>query len=516
MEICDKYLHDLILINPTLNDMFQFEKYKDKKHIQPNIYSENHYKELYQLDKKYLRILNKKKKKTINDLILQRDLLYNTKMEKGYKIYMYMPVNTNENILFDYITECSGNGTYFFNSRKDYHDFMNRLKSLTPITEEIIQKMKTGIHEKVCLPRKTVDKMIEKIQVTLSEQTYKHTINNRKPKDWNDSVHKYLVTNLESFLSFLLNDYYLHTKDILGLCSYVGGKDAYINIIQYETYNNISPDQVYQLGKKELNRLMKEKKRLHNKLNINAIDKYSYSNEKDILNDLKKIREKIRKTIFPKYFHGKINNKELYQIKKISRENDMYFAYYRSKKHNRFQGEFYMNTFDPKKVNRYELYVLSLHEGIPGHHYESLTNYRNKNISDYLRFGYDSYIEGWAMYCENLGDYKDDLHYYFKIQYEINRSLRLLLDTGIHYFHWDYNKCKRYMKKYLTNDEERIHNDILRYMNNPGQAITYKIGEKAFLYFRNKLLEQGIPIKDIHQILLNIGPCPIEIMKELL
>ena len=81
MELCDKYLYELILINPTLNDIFQFEEYKDKKHIQPNIYSEKYYNELYRLDMKYLRIL-KKKEKTTNDRILERDLKYNTKMEK--------------------------------------------------------------------------------------------------------------------------------------------------------------------------------------------------------------------------------------------------------------------------------------------------------------------------------------------------------------------------------------------------------------------------------------------------
>ena len=63
MEICDKYLHELILINPTLNDIFQFEKYKKKKHIQPNIYSEEYYNEIYRLDMKYLQILKKKKKR---------------------------------------------------------------------------------------------------------------------------------------------------------------------------------------------------------------------------------------------------------------------------------------------------------------------------------------------------------------------------------------------------------------------------------------------------------------------
>ena len=91
------------------------------------------------------------------------------------------------------------------------------------------------------------------------------------------------------------------------------------------------------------------------------------------------------------------------------------------------------------------------------------------------------------------------------------RSLRLVIDPGIHYYGWDYQKCFDISKKYLTNHtDEEIDKTILRYMNMPGQAITYKLGEKAFLYIREKLLKSGFNIKDIHEIMLESGPCPLE------
>tara|TARA_B100001094_G_scaffold198460_1_gene192554 strand:- start:538 stop:756 length:219 start_codon:yes stop_codon:yes gene_type:complete len=68
------------------------------------------------------------------------------------------------------------------------------------------------------------------------------------------------------------------------------------------------------------------------------------------------------------------------------------------------------------------------------------------------------------------------------------------------------------MKKYLHFEDDQIHNEILRYMDDPGQAITYKIGEKAFLFIREKLLKEGSTIQDIHQKMLAIGPCPIEFL----
>ena len=133
MELCDKYLYELIEINPTINDFFILKKFIHKRHIQPNIYSERYYGKLYQLDKKYLRLLNQKKEKTFYDEILLRDIKNNIHMEMEYEIYMYIPVNLNDNLLIDYVTECNGNGMYQFIKRKDYTIFLQRLKVLSQI-----------------------------------------------------------------------------------------------------------------------------------------------------------------------------------------------------------------------------------------------------------------------------------------------------------------------------------------------------------------------------------------------
>ena len=517
MELCDKYLYELLKINPVLNDFFLDQRLLNKKHVQPNIYSEDFYQKLYDLDKKYLKLLEKKNEKSLYDEILLRDINHNIRMEVDYEIYMYMPINFNDNVLIDYVTECSGNGKYVFSSRKDYTDFLKRLKRLSSITDEILLKMKNGIRNKVCLSKKTVDKMIENIQDILKHKSYNHKLKNKlKPKEWEQTVEKYLVNNLAKLVSFLIKDYYPHTIETIGLQSYKGGKDAYRSILRYLTFKSITPQEIHDLGWRELKRLMKEKKKLERILKLKDIDeyakKYTYTNGDDIIRDLKKIRKKLQTKIYPKFFHGKVANKDLYEIQKVQVENKQMFAYYdipdlKGKK----KGTFYMNTFFPENINKHELYVLSLHEGIPGHHFEVTTN-NKKDIPNYLKIGDTTYSEGWGLYCENLGDYQHDLKYYFKLQYEIHRSVRLIIDTAIHFFGWDYSKCFQFMKKYLHFEDEQIHNEILRYMDDPGQAITYKIGEKAFLYIREKLLKEGYTIRDIHQKMLAIGPCPIDFL----
>ena len=142
---------------------------------------------------------------------------------------------------------------------------------------------------------------------------------------------------------------------------------------------------------------------------------------------------------------------------------------------------------------------------------------KRSNKPYYLKFGDEAYSEGWALYCENLGEYKDDYNYYFKLNYEILRSLRLILDPAIHYYGWNYDKCYNLLKENLPHFTDiQIEKSILRYMNDPGQAITYKIGEKAFLYTVNKLLNKGYNIKDIHQKILDYDVIPIEFFVDII
>ena len=518
MELCDQYLHEMIKVDPTMNDFFLFKEYLPKKGSQPDTYSEKHYNRMHHIDLKYLKILKEKKKEeiTIYDKILLRDIKYNIHMETEYEIYMYMPINLNDNILTHYVTECSGGGSYVFEKRKDYLDFMKRLKSLNTITNEILLKMRNGMDEKVCLPQRTVSEMIQIIGDILKNKAYDNKAKN-KPKEWDKTVEKYLVNNLNKLFTFLLNEYYpLTQKDQIGLCSYRGGKSAYKKIIQYNTFSSIEPKHVYDLGWKELKRLTKEKKRLEKVLKVEDIDesvkKGTFSTEKEIIDSLKKIRTKLQKETYPKYFHGEILDKDLYSIKKVPLESNHMYAYYiPADLKNKKKGTFYINTSKPEDVNKHELYVLSLHEGIPGHHLQIIHQNRSAK-PDYLKLGDTGFSEGWALYCENLGDYQDDYEYYFKLNYEILRSMRLILDTGIHYFGWSYEKCFALMKKHKIDTDEGIEKAILRYMNNPGQAITYKIGEKAFLYVRENLLKKGYDIKEIHQMILEKGNYPIEFL----
>ena len=125
---------------------------------------------------------------------------------------------------------------------------------------------------------------------------------------------------------------------------------------------------------------------------------------------------------------------------------------------------------------------LVLHETNPGHHYQITYVNENKNIPLFLKIiSYDSYAEGWALYVENLGFYESKESLFGKYINEMLRAVRLVVDTGIHYYDWSYKKTYDYCEKYLFDYESQIHNQVLRYMSLPSQALCYKIGEKVIL-----------------------------------
>ena len=138
--IFEEYIQSLHSINPTINDFFMRDEWMNKNHIQPNVYSEKYYREMNNNNWKFLKKLNNKGKLSFYEDIFKSDLESSIHLEEDYLIYYYMPINIRSNKLIVYVGDCSGEGWYKFNIKKDYTDFLKRIQSLDDITNEIIKK----------------------------------------------------------------------------------------------------------------------------------------------------------------------------------------------------------------------------------------------------------------------------------------------------------------------------------------------------------------------------------------
>ena len=511
MELCDKYLHECIKIAPSMNDFLKYKKYKHLRHIQKNFFKEDYDKKFNKLFTKYLDLINRKKHLTFYDKILKRGLTYSKRIDR-IKFTEFLPLSSLDNFYYNIPSLIQGDMYFNIKTKKDIDDLINRFKIIPDMTETVITRMRKGIQKGITMYKGNLDILIENLQNILKSRSYVFKKNITYKKKFNEIIEKYYVGSVKKLLLFLLSEYYPCASNKLGFCQYPGGKELYKILLKESTFDNATPDNVHKLGLLELKRLIKYRNKFYGK----DIKKYKKNNfeyvKKDkVLKILHNYREELYKNM-EKYFHDNLDKKNNYLIKTSPPEIDGMSAYYYPTDFNKQKkGTFYINLnkidFD---IN--EMAVLSVHEGMPGHHYQLEKLLNDDTKPDYIKyFGETAYCEGWALYTENLFNYNHK-ELFHKINYEILRSLRLIVDTGIHYYGWCYEKSFNFMNKYLD-DKDLCRKEILRYISSPCQAVTYKIGEKTILHLRNIFLKKyPDKLKDFHEIILDMGPCPLDLL----
>jgi uncharacterized protein (DUF885 family) len=161
--------------------------------------------------------------------------------------------------------------------------------------------------------------------------------------------------------------------------------------------------------------------------------------------------------------------------------------------------------------------ALAYHEAVPGHHLQIAIMQEQKDMPDFRRYeGSTAFIEGWALYAEKLsremGFYHEDSSEYGRLNFEIWRAVRLVVDTGLHYYKWGRDEAIRYCLENSGEEEHEIEVEVDRYIAMPGQALAYKTGELKILELREKAKEVfglSFDIKDFHDRLLENGALPL-------
>ena len=529
MELCDKYLHELILVNPQMNDYLKLEKYNHLRGRIPNIFSNEYTKKEDKLNKKYYNLLKKKRNKTFYDQLLYDDLKDYFKV--SYFEDQYFPLSNLDNIYIDFIFDIkSSDSDYEFTDKQSYQDFISRMKTLTPITTILLSNLKEGLKKKITISGRIVRCLIHQMTEAIERNTHQNKFNHYRKipssiqKEFLDSIEKYIIRNIKKILKFLSEEYIQGCTNKIGLCSIRNGKRLYREIVKTNTYKDYTPEKVHQIGLSEVKTYVSKIEKLRRDLKIKGsyidfihlMKNHNSSKVKDVINELKKIRKRIVKDVLEIYFEEQIKEEDYYEIKSVTKEEKHTSAYYLLPDiTNQRKGTFFINSLDPKRINKHELAVLSLHEGIPGHHYENYLLRKSDKPLYYKTSDYTAYSEGWALYCEGLLKPKNNFELFWQLIYNLHRCVRLVLDTGIHYYNWTYERSFQFMKQHLPFDDEYIKNEIERYISDPGQAITYKIGELLILEFRKKYFKKKKgDYKGFHQLILKIGPCPLNVFKD--
>lgn len=458
----------------------------------------------------------------------------------------YLNVDQMGSRLKDYMDSSSQSLTSFpFDSVNHYKAYLKRMNGFGVYVDHQINLLKQGIKKKIVLNCIVAKKVRGTYKEALQLQVEKNPFFRPvlfMPKEFSDedkatlsgefrkNIKEKIIPYYRKFDQFFTQEYLPKCNSRFGLSSYPQGREWYKSQIKASTGLDLDSNEVHQLGLREVDRIRHEmikiKEDLQFKGDYKKFLKSLMSNPKNFFNNsdemFKKfveIKEKVA-TKIPDYFS--LIPKSDYTIVQSSNPEDAAGSYEGPTEMIGF-GKFHINTINLKSVPRFRAVTLSLHEAIPGHHFQIALAFERKNqISEFQRkiFYSVSFVEGWALYAEYLGNemgmYQDPMDRFGHLTDEMLRAVRLVVDTGIHSLGWSQKKAIKYMKDNLADSEKGIQIEVNRYSVWPGQALGYKIGQLKILELRKKAeneLGAQFNLKDFHTSVIGHGTVSLAVLE---
>jgi len=351
------------------------------------------------------------------------------------------------------------------------------------------------------------------------------------------AVRDFVRPAFELYLQFLRTEALprARSQELPGIGHVPKGAECYTRLIRLHTSLELSPAELHETGLREVSRINSEMQTLGKKV-------LGTSSLKDTLTSLRtdpslyfatrdQVEEKARaalarsKSVIPKWF-GRLPKADCVVVRVGDHEEKhSTTAYYRQPAADSSRpGEYYVNTYAPETRPRYEAEVLAYHESIPGHHLQIAIAQELEGIPDFRKYsGVTAFIEGWGLYAERLADemglYSSDLDRIGVLSFDAWRACRLVVDTGMHAKNWTRSQAIAFMLENTALAENNIVNEIDRYITWPGQAVAYKVGQLEILRLREEAkhrLGHHFDIRDFHDLLLNNGAIPLEVLREVM
>ena len=434
-----------------------------------------------------------------------------------------------------------------YSSKQDYEDWLIRLSKYVDNIINTKNNLEEGIQNGYTHPRLVTSQVIAQIDNILNsnieDNPYLKIFINADDSFFAKGEKEDLIIRATELIkvniipsyielnNFLKNIYLPNSRESIGLSDIPDGAAWYEYAARYHTTTNLSPDEIHNIGLKEVKRIRNEMEQIINNLQwdgdfksflnyLRTSPRFYYDNPDDLLNAYL-IMAKSIDPLLPKIF--KVFPRAPYGVIPIPAESAPFTttAYYNSPAKGR-PGYFYANLYKPESRPKYEIPVLTVHEAVPGHHFQISIAQELENVPTFRKYqSFTAFVEGWGLYSEELGEfmnlYDDPYDKFGQLTYDMWRAIRLVVDTGMHYKDWSRQDAIDLFIENTAKSKLDIENEVDRYIAWPGQALAYKIGQLKILELRNKAeLELGdkYDIKDFHHEVLKRGSLPLDILEE--
>lgn len=321
-----------------------------------------------------------------------------------------------------------------------------------------------------------------------------------------------------------------------GVWSLPDGQRYYQNRIREHTTLELMADEIHSIGLADVARIHQEMRALKDSIGYPGPlreffdfireDPDNYYEDSDagreqFLSDARRQVEKIYEVV-DGYFHTL--PKALLEVRRVElwRENSTSIAFYnRPSEDGSRPGIYYANLADMASVQKYVFSAITYHESVPGHHFQIALAQELIGLPKFRKYGgYGAFTEGWALYAEQLakemGFYTDPYHDFGRLQNELWRSARLVIDTGIHAMRWTRDEAIEYFRENTPLSEGDIVTEVERFFVNPGQALSYKLGMMKILELRDRArseLGERFDIRDFHNAVIGAGSLPLSVLE---
>ncbi len=435
-----------------------------------------------------------------------------------------------------------------FETLQDYRDWLGRIRAYATLVHQTIDLLDEGLKLGRVLPRVLLDRVpaqlarhhVEDPSQSPLYAPFKQmpaTIPAAEAEQLREKARLYLGRNVAHALGhyedFLRTEYLPKAPTATGIGHQPNGAALYAHFARKHTTTDLSPDAIHAIGLAEVARIRAEMTRIKDRTGFNgdlpaffaflrSDPRFKPKDAAALLQSYRAIAKRIDPKLvgmfrtFPRIPYG---------VDPIpdAVAPDTTTAYYMPPAADGSRaGTFYVNLYKPEVRPSYEMMALSLHESVPGHHFQIARAMELQGLPKFRRYGSDvtAFVEGWGLYAESLGDemglYENPYDKFGQLTYEMWRAVRLVVDTGLHVKGWSRDRAIRYFLDNAAKTEHDVVNEIDRYLADPGQALAYKIGELRFQALRAKAtqaLGARFDKREFHDMLLAEGALPLELVE---
>jgi uncharacterized protein (DUF885 family) len=430
---------------------------------------------------------------------------------------------------------------------KDYENYCARLEAFRTYAGQYIDVMREGIKQGYVLPKIVLDGWESAVDGHVVDDPTKSLLyaafenfpeavpsgdRTRLTERGRKAIVESVVPGYRAFGEFMAKEYVPACRESIAASALPDGKAYYEHAVRYYTTLDLTPRQVHDTGLSEVKRIRAEmdaiiagtgfKGSFAEFLVFLRTDPRFYVDTPEAL--LKEVAFICKKADgqLPTLF--KTLPRMPYGVKPVPDfiADKTTTAYYEDPTGDGTRAGFYaMNTSRLESRPLYELEALSLHEAVPGHHLQIAIQYELPDVPNFRRYDwFTAFVEGWGLYSERLGMemgfFQDPYSDFGRLTYEMWRAMRLVVDTGMHYFGWTRQQAIDYM---AANGALSLHNvttEVDRYISWPGQALAYKTGELKFRELRafaEKELGAGFDVREFHDVCLWSGAVPLPVLE---